>query len=174
MIVRILLAAIAAFAIFAPVVAQDAPFGFAWGPVGQVPKPWTASREGNITTLFYDSTSAVVSGVDTDQVIVEVCKSEGLQEIIWISRELPQEALQRKFQLIHQQGVARYGEAKQLATPMSETWKDGRVFLGITAYQQRLVMFMRGALFDKCSAEHEAQSGHPASQHVDNLLRRPY
>lgn len=154
--------------------AQDAPLGFSWGHVDQIPKPWRASREANITTLFYDHTSSVAAGADTDQVIVEICQSEGLQEVIWISRKLSGDELQRKFALMHQEGVSRYGEPNLLSMPMTESWKDGRVFLGTSDGQQRLVMFVRGALFDHCSAEHRVQSGHRAEQHFENLKRGTY
>lgn len=156
--------------------AQDAPFGFSWGPVERIPKPWTASREANITTLFYDSTSPV-AGVDTDQVIVEICQSEGLQQVIWVSRDLAQDELRRKFELVHQQASARFGEPTSSSGPMTESWRHGRVSVAVSPPSDghhRLVMAMRGELFDKCSSEHQAQVGHPAWLHFDNLVKRTY
>lgn len=153
--------------------AQDAPFGFAWGSVDKIPKPWTAQREANITSLFYDRSSSFAAAPDTDQVIVEICRTEGLQEVIWVSRHFSPDELSRKFQLAHLQGIERYGEPKQLSDPMTETWKDGRVFLGASKGlegQQRLIMVMRGDLFDQCSAEHQAEAGHPAELHARNFL----
>ena len=164
------------FSAMTAVYAQDAPFGFSWGPVDQIPKPWTASREGNITTLFYDNTSPFV-GVDTDQVIAEICQSEGLQQVIWVSRELAQDELRRKFELVHQQASARFGEPTSSSGPMTESWRNGRISVGVSPQSDghhRLVMAMRGELFDKCSIEHQAQAGHPAWRHFDNLVKRAY
>lgn len=160
-----------------PALAQDAPFGLAWGPVDKVPEPWTAQREANITSLYYDRSSPVAVADDTEQVIIEVCRTEGLQQVIWVSRRLPPDELLRKFQLAHRQGVERYGEPKQLAIPMTEAWRDGRVFLGITQGaedEQRLIMYMRGTLYDQCSAEHKAETGHPASLHFGSLVLRGF
>lgn len=160
-----------------PVAAQEAPFGLAWGPVDKIAKPNIAEREGNITTLFYDRSSGIAAGADTDRVIVEVCRAEGIQQVIWISRQLSADELEQKYQAAHRQGNARYGEPRTLQDLFGETWKDGRVFLGVSkglSGQQRLIMFMRGEKFNACSSEHDGVTGHPAAEHVRNLLQRAY
>jgi hypothetical protein len=68
--------------------AQEAPFGLSWGPVDTVPKPSMVDREANITALTYFHDRPLAAGIDTDEVILEVCRDEGLQQVIWLSRAL--------------------------------------------------------------------------------------
>lgn len=157
---------------------QDAPFGFSWGPVDTVPKPMTAEREANVTTLFYDQDQAFARGTDTDRIIVEVCRTEGLQQIIWIGRRLPADELRRKFDAAHKRNVENYGDPKALTSlPNAESWRNGRVFLGMSKGldgQQRLIMSLRGDLYEQCSLEHLAETGHGVGAHVLQLLLKVY
>ena len=68
---------------------QSAPFGFSWGPVDKVPRPSFATRDENITRLTYFRDQLPPNELrDTEEIALEVCKNEGLQQIIWISRFL--------------------------------------------------------------------------------------
>ena len=157
--------------------ADDAPLGFAWGPVDKIPKPSTVKREANLTTLFYDESSPVSTGVDTARVIVEVCRVEGLQHVIWISRQMSDGDLKRNLEAARAQATTRYGQPKQLPLMQAEVWGESRVLIAVSKGlpgQQRLVMSMQGEQYDKCSAEHEAAAGHSASSHLGNLVLRAY
>lgn len=156
---------------------QEAPFGLAWGPIDKIPKPASANREANITTLFYDESSSFVSESKSARVILEVCRAEGLQQVITVSPRLPPDELSSLLKKAHDQGVSRFGESKLLNAPMTEVWNDGRVYLGVSKGlpgQQRIVMRIRGEQYEKCSAEHYAEVGHLLDLHFDNLVMRAY
>jgi hypothetical protein len=69
---------------------ESAPFGFSWGPVDKVPRPSLATRDENITRLTYLRDRLPPNELrDTEEIVLEVCKNEGLQQIIWISGCFP-------------------------------------------------------------------------------------
>lgn len=157
---------------------QNAPFGFSWGPADAIPKPKIAEREANLTTLFYDRDQAFAGGIDTDRILVEICKTEGLQQVIWIGRRLPVGELRRKFDAAHQRFVEQYGTPRPLPfLPNAETWKDDRVFLGMSKGldgQQRLIMSLRGEHYKQCSSEHLSTTGHDIGAHLLQLMFQVY
>ena len=160
-----------------PVAAQDAPFGLSWGPVDRIPEPWRVHREGNITSLFYEHNQPIAAGADTEQVIIDVCKVEGLQQVTWVSRRLTSEEARIKFRAMHKQGLERYGEASPFSMPNSEYWNGERVVIGLSKEFEgrvRLVMFMRGDQYWRCSGIHERETGHRVDMHVLELLRKGY
>ena len=54
---------------------DPAPFGFSWGPVGNVPVPSIARREDNVTQLIYYRDRLPSDELpDTDEIVLEVCK----------------------------------------------------------------------------------------------------
>jgi hypothetical protein len=64
---------------------QSAPFGFSWGPVDKVPTPSLASREDNVTLRMYRGDRLPRSELrDTEEIVLEICKKEGLQQIVWM------------------------------------------------------------------------------------------
>src|SRR5271169_5443344 len=68
---------------------QSAPFVFSWGPVDKVPTPSLATRHANITLLIYRRDRLPSDELrDTEEIVLQVCKKEGLQQIIWISKLL--------------------------------------------------------------------------------------
>jgi len=76
---------------------QSAPFGFSWGPVDKVPTPSLASREENVTLLMYRRDRLPSDELrDTEEIVLEICKKEGLQQIVWIS------GLLSAFRIVHQ------------------------------------------------------------------------
>jgi uncharacterized protein RhaS with RHS repeats len=97
---------------------QSAPFGFSWGPVDKIPRPSTAAREGNVTLLVYQRDQLFLTELrDTEEIVLEVCKKEGLQQIVWISRLLSAAEEHDKFEAILAEGMRRYGKPETSARP---------------------------------------------------------
>ncbi|TGD92015.1 threonyl-trna synthetase [Methylobacterium nonmethylotrophicum] len=153
--------------------AQEAPFGLSLGPVDTVPKPSMVDREANITALTYFHDRPLAAGIDTDEVILEVCRDEGLQQVIWLSRALSEAELPSRYEAIYQEGVRRYGQPQ--TEPGSETvsWPSGRALLAVRKAvpgERRLTMLARGDRYESCSAAHQAATGHLASRHASDLI----
>ena len=146
-----------------PALAFDdaAPFGFAWGPLEKVPKPSLALKEANITVLLYRQDRLPVDEMpDTEFVLLDVCRKEGLQQISWASKALSANEAAAKFAQVVARGVQRYGESK--VTPEGAlAWQDGRIeALSVSEPdgKHRLLMVHRGPGFGPCSAEHDLTS----------------
>src|SRR5262245_38940355 len=93
---------------------QGAPFGFSWGPVAKVPRPSHATREDNVTLLLYQGDRLPPGFKDTERIILEVCKNEGLQQIVWITRFLSEAEEQERFETIFAEGVRQHGQPEIL------------------------------------------------------------
>lgn len=161
------------FATTASAVAEDAPWGLSWGPVTEVPRPSMVDREANITALTYFRDHAFVPGPDTDEVILEVCRDEGLQQVIWLSRPLTSAELQIRHAAIRREGVRRHGEPREGTAPGTVVWPGSRTILAVRTSpsgERRLVMVSQGERYAGCSATHEAMTGHPAAVHASKLL----
>jgi hypothetical protein len=148
---------------------QSAPFGFSWGPVDKVPRPSLATRDENITRLTYFRDRLPPNELrDTEEIVLEVCKNEGLQQIVWISRPLSASEEHDKVQAILAEGRSRYGEA-EISDQGIVNWREGRTVLARTSDEQglhRIIMASTGPGYDTCSQEH----GHPLSDHWMKLL----
>ena len=142
-----------------PALAFDgaAPFGFAWGPLDKIPKPSLALRDANVTLLLYRRDRLQISDVDTDVVSLDVCKTEGLQQISWASKALSKGEATAKFVQIVAEAVRKYGESEP--TPLGAlAWANGRVeaiSVSESDGMHRILMVSRGPDFDACSAEHD-------------------
>jgi hypothetical protein len=133
-------------------------------------------REGNITALFYFRDQPLTSDADTQEIVLEVCKDEGLQQVIWISRPLSAAELPSRYEVIYQEGVRRYGHPRDGTRPQTVLWPAGRTLLAIrkaAAGQQRLIMIASGEQYERCSNGHEAATGHRAAVHIYELLDGP-
>jgi hypothetical protein len=153
--------------------AQEAPFGLRWGPVDTVPKPSMVDREANITALIYLRGRAPATGPDTDEIVLEVCRDEGLQQVIWLSRPLAEAEMPSRHEAIRREGVRRYGAPGTDDGAGTLTWPAGRALLtirGEASGGRRLMMVARGDSYDACSDTHQALAGHPAGTHVTKLL----
>ena len=153
--------------------AQEAPFGLSWGPVDTVPKPSMVDREANITALTYFHDRPLAAGIDTDEVILEVCRDEGLQQVVWVGLPMSGETLARTRRAIHDEGVRRYGEPKVGGTADSEVWPSGRALLASREAadgNRELVMTAVGPGYAACSGTHHAETGHPAGTHMADLV----
>ena len=108
---------------------QSAPFGFSWGPVDKVPRPSLATRDENITRLTYFRDRLPPNELrDTEEIVLEVCKNEGLQQIIWISRLLSETQERDRVQAILAEGMRRYGEP-EISERGVVSWSAGRTLL---------------------------------------------
>ncbi|AWB26127.1 threonyl-trna synthetase (plasmid) [Methylobacterium currus] len=153
--------------------AGDAPFGLAWGPLTSVPRPSMADREGNVTALFYVHGQPPASGSDTQQIVLEVCQEEGLQQVIWLSRPFAEAEIPSAYAAIYREGVRRYGAPRDDRPTQAVVWPTGRTLLAIRLVAgggKRIIMIASGELYEKCSLEHEAATGHPATVHTADLL----
>ncbi len=151
----------------------DAPFGLAWGPVANVPRPLMADREANLTALYYPQGMAPAIGPGTAGVILVVCRDEGLQQVIWVGLPLAGEAGERARRAIREEGVRRYGEPHPGAAPDSEVWPGGRATLAgreVGDGRRELVMTAFGPGYAACSDRHRAETGHPAGAHASDLV----
>ena len=151
----------------------EAPFGLSWGPLTEVPKPSMVDREGNITALIYFHDRPPSTGRDTDRVVLEVCKDEGLQQVIWLSRPFSDVELPARYAAILQEGVQRHGTPREGDAPGTVAWPAARTFLAVrtsASGDRRLLMVSQGGRYAGCSATHEAMTGHPAGVHASRLL----
>ena len=132
---------------------QSAPFGFSWGPVDSVPTPSLASREDNVTLLMYRRDRLPSDELrDTKEIVLEICKKEGLQQIVWISRLLSASGQRDKLDAIVAEGNRRYGQA-ELEPRGIIHWSAGRTSaltisddLGL----RRIAMVSTGPGLDAC------------------------
>ena len=134
--------------------AQEAPFGLSWGPVDTVPKPSMVDREANITALTYFHDRPLAAGIDTDEVILEVCRDEGLQQVIWLSRPLSEAELPSRYEAIYREGVRRYGQPQTEPGAETVSWPSGRALLAVRKAvpgERRLTMLARGDRYEACS-----------------------
>jgi hypothetical protein len=152
---------------------QSAPFGFSWGPVDKVPTPSLATREENITRLTYWRDRLPPDELrDTEEIDFEVCKGEGLQQIIWISRLLSASEEHDRLEAIVAEGNRRYGKA-EIAERGIIQWPAGRTLVAAISNDQglhRIIMVSTGPGFDTCSEEHRSITGHPISDHWMRFL----
>ncbi len=151
----------------------EAPFGLAWGPVADVPRPLKADREANLTALYYPRGWRPAVGSATAEVVLVVCREEGLQEVVWVGLPLAGEELARVRRAIHDEGVRRYGEPTPGPSADSELWPGGRALLASREApdgRHELVMAAFGPGYAACSAAHLAATGHPAGAHVAELI----
>jgi len=63
-----------------------------------------ADREGNVTALFYVHGQPPASGSDTQQIVLEVCQEEGLQQVIWLSRPFAEAEIPSAYAAIYREG----------------------------------------------------------------------
>ncbi len=151
----------------------EAPFGFAWGPTTKVPRPSNIEREANLTALFYPRGWDPATGPATSEVILVVCRDEGLQQVVWVGLPMAGATLERTRQAIHAEGVRRYGEPGSGATSDSEVWPGGRALLAsreVAGGHRELVMTSFGPDYAACSKTHRTETGHPAGTHMADLI----
>jgi len=152
---------------------EPAPFGFNWGLLDKVPTPSHATREANVTLLIYRHDrlpSEELRG--TEEIILEVCKKEGLQQIIWISKFLSDSEEHDALDSILAEGRRRYGQ-----TEVEEggflRWNGGQITVAAGSNDQglhRIFMVSSGPKLDGCSEDHRAITGHPVSDHWMRFL----
>ena len=140
---------------------QSAPFGFAWGPLDKIPKPSLALKDANVTVLLYRRDRLQSNEMpDTEVILLDVCRKEGLQQISWASKALSANEATAKFVQVVTETVQKYGESEP--TPEGAlAWGNGRIeALSVSEPDgmHRILMVSRGPDFDACSAEHDLAS----------------
>ena len=151
---------------------QSAPFDLSWGPVANVPRPSLATREDNVTLLMYRGDQLPSGARDTEEIVLEICKTEGLQQIVWISRFLLNAEAHDKLEAIMAEGVRQYGQAEVLESGII-FWSAGRTKVTDVSNVQgfhRIIMVSTGPSLNTCSEEHKASTGHTVSDHWMKLL----
>jgi hypothetical protein len=138
-----------------------------------VPRPSYAVREENITQLIYDHDRLPPNELqDTEEIVLEVCKNEGLQQILWFSRLLSASEEHDKFAAIVAEGSRRYGTADKIDGG-TVTWTVGRTTVARIADDQartRLIMVSTGPALESCSETYRSATGHLLSDHWMLLL----
>ena len=155
--------------------AEEAPFGFSWGPVNQIPRPSMAQRESNITALIYLRDRVPPELRDTEEVVLEVCAVEGLQHILWVSRPLSETEAGQKYEAALSEGKRRFGEPENDPSRNGVVWRTGRTTLSWAPAGtglRRIIMTTTGPEFDACSKRHLDTTGHPATEHIADLWTR--
>ena len=146
-----------------------APFGFSWGPLDKFPTPSLATRHANITLLIYRRDRLPSDELrDTEEIVLQVCEKEGLQQIIWISRFLSTAEEHNKLDSIFAEGNGRYGKAEE-GENGSVQWNGGQTVLAAVSTDEglhRIFMASNGPRLDTCAEEH----GHPVSDHWMHFL----
>jgi hypothetical protein len=138
----------------------SAPFGLAWGPLDKIPRPSLALKDVNVTVLLYRRERLPSELPDTEVILLDVCKKEGLQQISWASRSLSTDEAVSKFIRVLAVGDQRYGESKPTSGG-ALGWENGRIeALSVSEPDgtHRILMVSRGPDFDACSAEHDRAS----------------
>lgn len=140
---------------------DSAPFGFVWGPLDKVPKPSLALKDANVTILLYRRDQLIRDEMpDTEMVLLDVCKREGLQQISWASRALTTSEATAKLAQVVAAGVQKYGESRP-APEGTLAWGNGRIeVLSVSEPDgmHRILMVSRGPDFDACAADHDLAS----------------
>jgi hypothetical protein len=147
---------------------QSAPFGLSWGPVDKVPAPSLATRHDNITLLIYRG-DRLPSGElrDTEEIVLQVCKEEGLQQVIWISRLLSTSEERDRLASVLAEGTRRFGAFEITERGMIQ-WNGGQIMVAAGSNNQghRIFMASSGPSIETCSKEH----GHRISDHWMQFL----
>jgi hypothetical protein len=152
---------------------QSAPFGLSWGPVVNVPRPSLATREDNVTLLVYRGDRIPNEARDAEEIVLGVCKNEGLQQIVWISRFFSGSELNDKLEAVLAEGTRRYGKAETSEQGII-SWNAGRTFAATKSFGRglnRILMASAGPGFDTCCEEHKSMTGHPLNDHWNNGAR---
>jgi hypothetical protein len=148
---------------------EPAPFGFAWGPIDKIPTPSLSTRHDNITLLIYHR-DRLPSGElpGTEEIVLQICKNEGLQQIIWISKPFSTAEEHTMLEAIFAEASGRYGKAEKSEQGVIQ-WNGGQTVLAAASTNEglhRIFMASNGPRLDTCSEEH----GHRVSDHWMQFL----
>ena len=117
---------------------QSAPFGFSWGPVDKVPTPSLATRHDNVTLLIYRGDRLPSDELPgTEEIVLQVCKKEGLQQIIWISKFLSDSEEHAILGSILTESARRYGKPEKGEQGVIQ-WNGGQAMLAAVSNDQGL------------------------------------
>jgi hypothetical protein len=149
---------------------ESAPFGFSWGPVGKVPAPSLVTRHDNITLLIYRNDRLPSGVAGTEEIVLQICKNEGLQQVIWISKFLSDSEESAMLGSIFEEGDRRYGKA-EAGERGTIRWNGGQTTVAAVSNDHGLhhiFMASNGPSLDTCSKEHR----HSVSDHWMQFLQK--
>jgi hypothetical protein len=145
----------------------SAPFGLSWG-LDKLPSPSSATKHANIMVLVYRG-DRLPSGElrDTEEIVLQVCEKEGLQQVIWISRLLSTSEERDRLESILAEGTRRNG-AFEITEQGRVQWNGGQTVVAAGSNNQghRIFMASSGPRIDSCSKQH----GHQISDHWMQFL----
>ncbi|MCJ2136905.1 threonyl-trna synthetase [Methylobacterium sp. J-026] len=138
-------------------------------------------REANLTGLYYFHDRPLASGPDTVEVVLVVCREQGLQQVVWVGRPLDGPAHVTAREAIRSpharpsgaKGVRRYGEPRPGLASGSLVWLSGRAVLATRTLPygaRELVISASGPDYAACSENHRTATGHPAGAHMADLI----
>ena len=131
-------------------------------------------REANLTGLYYFHDRPLASGPDTVEVVLVVCREQGLQQVVWVGRPLDGPA-----HVTATRGHPARGGAPQRRTApgprlgVAGIWLSGRAVLATRTLPdgtRGLVMSVSGPDYAACSESHRTAKGHPAGAHMADLI----
>lgn len=134
------------------------PFGLAWGPVEKIPRPSLAFKDSNVTVLSFQRERLPADAPpSTEVILIDVCKSEGLQQISWASKALSTDEAVLMLNRIANVGNQHFG-GKASVEGGDISWDNGKTELRSVSESEgvhRILMVSRGPDFDACSIEHD-------------------
>ena len=133
---------------------------------------FVGDEEDNLTLLVYRGDRVPNEVPDTEEVVLGVCKNEGLQQVVWISRFFSGAELNEKLEAVLAEGTRRYGRA-EISEQGIISWNAGRTFAVSKSFGRdlnRILMASAGPEFDPCSEEHKSMTGHPLNDHWMRFL----
>jgi hypothetical protein len=137
--------------------------------VDRIPPPSLVTTHGNITLIIYRRDRLPPDELPrTEEIVLQICKNEGLQQIIWISKFLPDSEENTMLGNIFEEGDRRYGKA-EVGERGTLRWNGGQTTVAAVSNDQglhRIFMASNGPRLNTCSEEH----GHPASDHWMQFL----
>jgi hypothetical protein len=151
----------------------EAPFGLAWAAKTDMPRPTLMSQEANITAMIYFRGHPPATGADTLEVVLDVCRDEGLQRVIWFSQVLSVPERMDLYEQLLANGVREHGASRPGPYPRSVIWPTG-LLLGVRdspGLGEQIVMVSEGDRFSRCSGRHHEEAGHSAVDHVAELFQ---
>lgn len=151
----------------------EAPFGLAWASKTDMPRPTLMDQEANVTAMIYFRGHPPATGTDTQEVVLDVCRDEGLQRVIWFSQILSVPERVDLYEQLLANGARGHGASRPGPYPRSVIWPTG-VLLGVRdspGRGEQIVMVSEGDGFSRCSDRHREEAGHSAVDHVAELFQ---
>lgn len=151
----------------------EAPFSLTWAAKTDMPRPTLMDQEANVTAMIYFRGHPPATGANTQEVVLDVCRDEGLQRVIWFSQVLSVPEQTDLYEQLLAEGVRQHGASRPGPYPRSVIWSTG-LLLGVRnspGRGEQIVMMSEGDGFSRCSNRHHEEAGHSAVDHVAELFQ---